>query len=73
MITLEEFKARCVTDSAEDIVDTVLLEDNALHVGAENRAYLLDGLVTAFGVDPSSIQLWVVGSLQKLGFPNCRE
>ena len=67
MITLDEFKARCATDSAEDIVDEVLLADDAAHVSEQNRAYLLSRLATTFGVEESRVQLWVVGSA-KLGF-----
>jgi hypothetical protein len=67
MITLEEFKARCARDKAEDIVDEVLLEDDAVHVSAENRTYLLDGLASVFGVEQSCIRLLIVGSA-KLGF-----
>jgi hypothetical protein len=67
MITLEEFRVRCARDTAEDIVDEVLLKDDAVHVSADNRAYLLERLATAFGIKQSCIQLWVVGSA-KLGF-----
>jgi hypothetical protein len=67
MITLDEFKARCATDAAEDIVDEVLLADDAAHVSDENRAHLLNGLATIYGVDQASIRIWIVGSA-KLGF-----
>lgn len=67
MITLEEFKARCRADSADDIVNDVLLADEALHVCADNRAYLRDTLASKFCVSRDAVQLWVVGSA-KLGF-----
>jgi hypothetical protein len=67
MITLEEFRARCARDRAEDIIDEVLLKDDAVHVSAENRAHVLKGLATAFDIEQSCIGLWVVGSA-KLGF-----
>lgn len=67
MITLEEFRARCAKDKAEDIVDEVLLEDDAVHVSAENRTYLLEGLASVLAVEQSCIRLWIVGSA-KLGF-----
>lgn len=67
MITVEEFRARCARDTAEDIVDEVFLQDYAAHVSVENREYLLDSLATVFGLGQSSIRLWIVGSA-KLGF-----
>lgn len=67
MITLSEFRELCATDKAEDIVDNILLRDDAKHVSVDNREYLLRGLAAAYGVDRASIQLWIVGSA-KLGF-----
>ena len=67
MITLDEFKSRCRTDRAEDIVDDLLLADDALHVSIENRAYLRDTLAATFGVASDAVRLWVIGSA-KLGF-----
>lgn len=67
MISIEEFKSRCLTDSAEDIVDDILLADDALHVSEANRVYMRDTLAATFSVPTQDIQLWIVGSA-KLGF-----
>ncbi len=67
MITVQEFRERCMTDFADDIVDEILLQDDAVHVSEENRAYLIDKLALAFGINTDCIRLWVVGSA-KLGF-----
>lgn len=67
MISLADFKARCVTDSAENIVNELILADDALHVSVTNREFVLDRLASAFGIATSDIALWVVGSA-KLGF-----
>jgi hypothetical protein len=67
MITLAEFRARCVRDPAEVIVDEVLLADDALHVSAAPRAYLVSRLAATFGIAENAVQLWIVGSA-KLGF-----
>ena len=67
MITLDEFKGRCRADAAEDIVNDVLLADDAVHVSAVNRAYLRDTLAATYGIANNAIQLWIVGSA-KLDF-----
>jgi hypothetical protein len=67
MITLAEFKMLCATRSPEEIVDEVILTDDALHVSAENCAYIARSLSTTFGVAEKSAQTWIVGSA-KLGF-----
>lgn len=46
MIPLEDFKARCLRDTAEIIVDEVLLKDDAIHVSAENRAFIVNSLAS---------------------------
>jgi hypothetical protein len=67
MITLAEFRARCARDRADEIVDDVLLIDEALHVIDDNREYLRTNLAAKFGMAASCVHLWVVGSA-KLGF-----
>jgi hypothetical protein len=64
---LTDFKARCTRDPAETIVDEIILKDDALHVTAANRDFLVSRLSTVFSVDRSEIRLWIVGSA-KLGF-----
>ena len=67
MITVEQFKDLCRTKSAEDVVDEVLLIEDAVHVPEENRAYLLSRLASTYGVKETDLRLWIVGSA-KLGF-----
>lgn len=67
MITLGEFRALCLSESAEEIVERVLLVDDALHVSPSNRADLSASLSATFGLNESSLKLWIVGSA-KLGF-----
>lgn len=67
MITLSAFRMLCATRSPEDIVDEVILRDDAVHVSAANRTYLLSSLSDTFGVEEGSVRIWIVGSA-KLGF-----
>lgn len=67
MISLEDFRVLCREASAEEIVDSVLLADDAAHVSEANREHLRDSLSATFGVSSSAVQLWIVGSA-KLGF-----
>lgn len=67
MITLEEFKRLCATENAENIVENVLLADDAAHVSKDNRLYLISRLSSAFSVDETCVKLWITGSA-KLGF-----
>lgn len=67
MISLEEFRAKLKTDTIEDLVTTILLSDEALHVSDENLSFISRSLSSVYGVQESEIDLWVVGSA-KLGF-----
>ncbi len=67
MISVAEFRALCKSESADSIVDDILLTNEALHVRATDRAYIRSDLAGAFGIDTSEIELWIVGSA-KLGF-----
>ncbi len=67
MITVEEFKSSCVKGDFNAIVDDILLADYAKHVSARNRQVLSTSICSKFGIEESSIQLWIVGSA-KLGF-----
>ncbi len=67
MITISQFRAFCKSHSAEEIVEKIILSNDALHVSSENMLYILDKLAIKFGVANTSIYLRVVGSA-KLGF-----
>jgi hypothetical protein len=59
MISVEQFKELCRTKPAEDIVDELFLSRDAAHVSIENQAHLIGGLASTFGIDKTSIQLWI--------------
>jgi len=67
MITVDEFKHRCSVQTADEIVEEVLLDGSAMHVSTENQIYLHDALCRGFGVSSADIDLKIVGSA-KLGY-----
>ncbi len=67
MIAVDDFKELCRTKPADDIVNEVLLADDAVHVTPANRLYIARALSRVFGVKIYEIDLWIVGSA-KLGF-----
>jgi len=67
MVTLEQFREYCSTNSIDDIVDNILLADDAVHISAENRTFLSEEIARVFGIKESDIRTWIVGSA-KLGF-----
>lgn len=67
MISVSEFKLRCANDSANDIVESVFLGDEAAHVSSADHLYMVSRLAKAFGVKQETLKLLVVGSA-KLGF-----
>lgn len=67
MITVEEFRRRCAVQTAEEIVEDVLLDGSVMHVAPENQRYICEELGRSFGVNTVDIDLRIVGSA-KLGF-----
>jgi hypothetical protein len=67
MIDIDEFKRRCARQTADEIVDEVILPGPARHVPSENQAYLCESLARSFGLASTDIDLRIVGSA-KLGF-----
>ena len=67
MITIEEFKTRCITQSVEEIVDEIILANGALHVSENNVSHMQGSLARAYGISSDDIALRIVGSA-KLGF-----
>lgn len=67
MLTVDQFKALCLEKSAEDIVDDLLLTEDALHVSASDREFIATQLANKFGLEASRVKIWITGS-SKLGF-----
>jgi hypothetical protein len=67
MISIPEFRELCKIESADKIVEDVLLTGQALHVSDDNKKFLRDSIGAKFGIPGSQISLYIVGSA-KLGF-----
>jgi hypothetical protein len=66
-MTPEDFQARLLSDELEQILDEVLLAEEAVHVSAEQRAMLEKSIREAYSVSATYLTLYIVGS-SKLGF-----
>jgi len=64
---VEEFTERLVASSVEEVVQEVILADTALHVPEDDRNYIKQRLGESYGVEATTIEIWIVGSA-KLGF-----
>lgn len=67
MVTVEEFKEACKKINADDVVDQIILTEQAAHVSADSKSYIKRQLASAYSVSSDDLHLWVVGSA-KLGF-----
>jgi len=67
MINVNEFKQRCAVQTADEIVEEVILAGSPLHVSSDNQTYLCESLARSFGLESAEIELRIVGSAQ-LGF-----
>jgi hypothetical protein len=67
MISLDEYRKLCAERPAEDIVEAILLADDAVHVSTSNRKYVLTTLARCFGMQEACVHVHVVGSA-KLDF-----
>jgi hypothetical protein len=67
VVSVSEFRGLCKTTSPEEIVDEILLADDAAHVSTELRQHIRESLASTFGVADSAVNMWIVGSA-KLGF-----
>ena len=67
MPTVEEFRSALKGADPFDIVERFLLDDNALHVSAENIEYIRRALAASYGVNADDVQVIITGSA-KLGF-----
>lgn len=66
-VSVEEFRALCRSDTADEIVENLILRGTAEHVSDENREFIRDRLAATYGIEGSTIEVYVVGSA-KLGF-----
>lgn len=60
MISVQQFRELCAQASPEEIVDEVMLVDEALHVSSYNRDHLARSLSATFGVSESAVHLWII-------------
>jgi hypothetical protein len=67
MITVEEFKVLCRERDVNDIVNDVLLAEEALHVPLADRNFISAQLARKYGIEATRVRLWITGS-SKLGF-----
>lgn len=67
MLTVEQFKARLLASSVDEVVRDIVLADAAAHVSDADRAYLASRLAETYGIAVATVQIWIVGSA-KLGY-----
>jgi len=66
-MTPEDFQARLLSDELEQILDEVLLAEEAVHVSAEQQAIIEKSIRETYSVSATDLTLYIVGS-SKLGF-----
>lgn len=67
MVSLNEFKEKLLNDDFDELLDTLLLGESAVHVSAEQCTKITYEISKKFEVRVSDVNLIVVGSA-KLGF-----
>lgn len=67
MISIKDFKKRCLTDGVDNIVDEVILANGAVHVSDKDCQFILSRVAGKFSIAVSDLSLYVVGSA-KLGY-----
>lgn len=66
-MTPEDFQARLLSDALEQILDEVLLAEEAVHVSVEQQAIREKSRRETYSVSATDLTLYIVGS-SKLGF-----
>jgi hypothetical protein len=66
-MTVKEFREQLLSEKFEDILNNVLLNDDAVHVSLEQKDYIKNKIADKFKVPVESVRLIIVGSA-KLGF-----
>jgi hypothetical protein len=58
-MTPEDFQARLLSDELEQILDEVLLAEEAVHVSAEQQAMLEKSIREAYSVSAADLTLYI--------------